>query len=104
MGPMALSGAVIGGLGRAVAGAAIGGTTGSGHNAMFGAVAGLAAGVIGGLAVGNQLDQHDCAEARLGPDRLLCRQLTANIALNGREPVREAGTVRREAQGGLQRM
>jgi len=70
MGPKALSGAAIGGLGGAATGAAIGGTTGSGRNAIFGAVAGLAAGVIGGLVVGNQLDQRDCAEARYALARM----------------------------------
>ena len=42
--------------------------------------------------------------ARVGPDGRLCRQFTANTLLNGREPVRETGTVCRDAQGDWQRV
>lgn len=65
LGPRALSGALIGALGGAAGGAAIGAAAGGGRAAGIGAAAGLLAGAIGGLAVGHQLDQNDCAQARI---------------------------------------
>ena len=63
-GPKALSGALIGGLGGAGGGAALGAAAGGGRGAAIGAGVGLLAGLITGAAVGNQLDQRDCAAAQ----------------------------------------
>jgi surface antigen len=65
LGPRALSGALIGGLGGAAGGAAIGAAAGGGRGAAIGAAAGLLVGIIGGLSMGHQLDQNDCAQARI---------------------------------------
>ncbi len=64
LGPRAVSGAAIGGLGGAAGGAAIGAAAGQGRGAAIGAGIGLAAGLLSGLVVGHQLDQSDCARAQ----------------------------------------
>ena len=64
LGPRALSGAAIGGLGGAAGGAAIGAAAGRSRGAAIGAGVGLAAGLLSGLVVGHQLDQNDCARAQ----------------------------------------
>lgn len=64
LGPKALSGTLIGGLGGAAGGAGIGALAGGGRGAAIGAGIGALAGIIGGLAVGHHLDARDCYEAQ----------------------------------------
>lgn len=65
LGTKALQGALVGGVGGAAGGAAIGAAAGRGKGAAIGAGIGLLAGALGGLAVGNQLDRNDCAQAQI---------------------------------------
>jgi surface antigen len=63
-GPKTLSGAAIGALGGGAAGAGLGAIAGGGRGAAIGAGIGALTGLIGGLAVGHNLDMRDCAEAQ----------------------------------------
>lgn len=65
IGPRALSGAAIGGLGGAAGGAALGGALGGRGGAEIGAGIGLLAGLAAGLAEGHRLDQQDCRAAQV---------------------------------------
>lgn len=63
-GPKALSGALLGGVGGAAAGAGIGALAGGGRGAAIGAGVGALAGLFGGLAIGSNMDARDCAQAQ----------------------------------------
>jgi surface antigen len=76
LGPKAMSGALIGGLGGAAGGAGIGALAGGGRGAAVGAGIGAIAGVLGGYLAGGSLDQNDCAQAQIA------LQQAANGALN----------------------
>ena len=78
LGPKALSGSLIGGLGGAGLGAASGAAFGGGKGAAIGAGVGLLGGLIAGAMVGSQADARDCAAAQAA-----LAQLTT--APNGRE-------------------